>query len=90
MGSGSPYITGWITVFFPHLKENRNDYLNRENIATDMLPKQISEVPFKWKYLSQAIPMNFAGGFMGAEFNVKDLSVRPAYFWSVAYVENEK
>ena len=88
-GSGGPFITGWCTVFFPHLKDKRNKELASENIKTNLLPKQISDVPFIWKYLGTGIPMNFYGGFMGAEFSKTDYSVRTAYFWSVAYDESK-
>ena len=89
MGSGGPFITGWCTVFFPHLRDERNKGLISENIKTNLLPKQISDVPFIWEYFGNRIPMNFYGGFMGAEFNKRECSVRTAYFWSVAYDESK-
>ena len=87
--SGGSSITGWCTVFFPHLKEKVNNALDSEHINMTLLPSQVSDVPFIWDYFGTRIPMTFYGGFMGAEFNESDLSVRTAWFWSVAYDEKE-
>jgi len=82
-GSGGPYVTGWITTFFPYLAEGKvNQY---EKITTHDIPKQISEVPFVWNYFGEEIGMVFYGGFLGAEFDKETSTLKPTYFWSVNY-----
>jgi len=87
-GSGSPEISGWITHFLPYLSYGPN--LHFSSLTSDQIPKLVSQVPFKWNYLNQQIPMIFHGGFLGAKFDPEDFSLEPAYFWSVSYVEEDR
>jgi len=83
--SGTPYITGWITVFFPYLTEGKVNSFSKKTITSDDIPKQISQIDFIWKYLGKEIPMLISGGFVGAEFDKESRNVKPSYFWSVTY-----
>jgi len=82
-GSGGPYITGWITKFFPYLASNVVNQFYE--IVSGDIPKQISQVPFIWEYYGEEIPMTFCAGFLGAEFDKETGTVKPAHFWSVNY-----
>jgi len=87
-GSGGPYITGWITKFFPYLTDDKVNTF-KEAITACNFAKQYTEVSFTWNYLGEEIPMKFYGGFLGAEFDKQTSTVKPAYFWSVNYQEPE-
>jgi len=84
-GSGGPYITGWITTFFPYLVEGKVNSFSKETITSFDFPKQISQVDFIWEYVGSEIPMLISGGFVGAEFDKESFTVKPAHFWSVTY-----
>jgi len=86
-GSGGPFITGWITTFFPYLTDNVVNKLSGERIHSHKIPKQISQVPFIWNYMGNEIPMTFYGGFVGAEFERDNSTLKPVHFWSVNYNE---
>ena len=82
-GSGGPYLSGWITTFFPYLAEEKVNTFQSEFITSANLPKQYCLVPFIWDYLGEEISMFFYGGFSGAEFDKETSTVKPAHFWCV-------
>jgi len=84
-GSGGPYITGWITTFFPYLADDKINSFSKNTITSIDFPKQISQVDFIWEYDGVEIPMLISGGFVGAEFDKETRTVKPAHFWSVTY-----
>ena len=87
-GSGTPYISGWITTFLPYLASGAN-YFGNSRIETNNIPKQICKVPFTWTYYQEKIPMEFYGGFLGASFDEKTFTVKAAHFWSVNYKQED-
>jgi len=89
-GSGSPYISGWCTVFLPYLKQRVNSFDNPNHVTTAQIPEQISILPFVWEYLGKDIAMKFSGGFLGAKFDQTKGTVEPTYFWAVTYDEDNK
>ena len=93
-GSGSPYISGWCTIFFPYLaqetKSLQNPFQKPAQITTNQFPKQLSDLPFIWDYFKKLIAMKFYGGFFGAKFDKTKGTVEPAYFWAVTYDEERK
>jgi len=88
-GSGGPYITGWILNFFPYFNKRVNNFKYGMVTSSDV-PNQVSDIPFIWEYFEENIPMRFYGGFMGAEFDIENCLVKPAYFWSVNYEEENQ
>jgi len=73
-GSGTPYISGWITKFFPYLPDGVNKFIEPAQIKTSNLPKQISNLDFIWDYLGTLHAMKFYGGFLG--LNIIRLRIR--------------
>ncbi|KNY29190.1 DUF4419 domain-containing protein [Pseudobacteroides cellulosolvens] len=81
--SGGPYITGWITVFFAHEKNRNGELELRDNfdwvklingnmysgVTYSSFPSNISVIPFKWDYIGTIIPMHFAAGIMGIDWD---------------------
>jgi hypothetical protein len=91
-GSGGPYVTGIVNVFFPYLKgyhgeSEPNNFMDWKSPrfggpTTDTIPSGLSSVPFTWEFYETNYPMVFLGGFVGA---VQDgLNIRPAQGWGVA------
>jgi len=102
--SGGPYISGWITAFFPYLKDyktdgftNRNDFkwaspANKNNpfggLTTSSLPIGMARVPFKWLYYTTEYKMELAAGFAG--FQMENGVVKPQISWFVRDTEAMK
>jgi len=84
-GSGSPYISGWSTIFLPYLSYGKNGFQNPAKIKTNEIPKQISELNFLWDYSGKLFRMKFYGGFLGAKYDKKTGTVEPVHFWAVTY-----
>jgi len=96
-GSGGPFVTGWVNVFFPYTKDYQGNCTRTNKYAltleagrgffdgpcTSDIPSGMSVVPFKWFYYSQVFMMKFIGGFLGAYLSPTG-SVRPAFGWAVA------
>jgi hypothetical protein len=79
-GSGGPYATGWINLFFPYLQENGGRLYQNPNLSkwksamkldfhggptTPQFPGGLSRCPFVWKVLGTDVPMNFYGASWG-------------------------
>ncbi|CAG8603303.1 11099_t:CDS:1 [Scutellospora calospora] len=60
-GSGSPYITGWLTSFFPYNREGTP--LNSDSLDIPDIPDGIVEVPFT---TDTGLSLKFMAGFIGA------------------------
>lgn len=54
-----------------------------DTATTARLPTGLAKCPFTWKYLLQAIPMEFVGGFVGVRQCTKTLRLRPEIGWAV-------
>jgi hypothetical protein len=91
-GSGGPFISGKINVFFPYLKNHRSGVFDLPNqaiyerhsyAAPADFPMGLSKAPFLWVYHEKEFPMEFLGGFIGAAQDPATLEVRPALGWGV-------
>ncbi len=91
VGSGNPYITGWILNFFPYLdvhgKIQKNSRVANERpygmIETDMFTSGLSKADFVWNYLEVFFKMELLAGFVGYQQDPETLSLRPVISWSV-------
>jgi Domain of unknown function (DUF4419) len=100
-GSGGPFVTGWVNVFFPYTKSYQGTCTRTNEYAltleagrgffsgpcTSDIPSGMSAVPFKWIYHNEKYLMKFIGGFLGAYLSPTG-SVRPAFGWAVAEETN--
>ena len=86
-GSGDAYITGWITAFFPYLKNSETGTANRKqeslSFTTAQIPSGLAKAPFKWKYHTEVYDMEFLGGFVGIKQDLDDLFLRPEIGWVI-------
>jgi hypothetical protein len=91
-GSGGPYVSGAVNVFFPYLKHNRPNpsvlAWDKHGMAgggptPDQFPVGLTGVPFVWDYRGNEFDMTFLGGFVGVSQDPTSLQVRPAIGWSV-------
>lgn len=93
-GSGGPYVTGAVNVFFPYVgskmtfNENAVSWQNRVchfgGVNPSDFPMGISSVPFVWKYYEQTFSMQILGGFVGTSQNPTTGALRPVLGWGVA------
>lgn len=97
VGSGSPYITGWILKFFPYTetkgvlsqfvglnkKDEKSGISYSLTARTDNFTSGISEVDFIWNYYSTFFQMELLAGFVGFQQDPKTLSLRPEISWAV-------
>lgn len=92
-GSGGPYITGWITVFFPYISEQRSKFLDLwktegrrryYGMTSDNFPPGLASTPFVWTYFGTNHAMHFYAGFMAVSQDPKTLALRPEIGWAVA------
>ena len=76
-GSGGDYVTGWITTFLAHIKNEKGTFTARRKfdwneekdkyfggIVDGAYPTHVSTVPFIWEYYGVNYPMLFAGGIL--------------------------
>lgn len=86
VGSGAPYITGWILKFFPYLKSGktytRSDEFDRK-VTTGNFPSGISKADFYWLYNGSIYQMEFLAGFVGVKQDEKTLDLRPEIGWAI-------
>jgi hypothetical protein len=98
-GSGGPYVTGAVNVFYPYLRNYKTKAFTTPNEAalswdqgigcmcggptTDNVPLGFSSVPFTWNYYGKLYPMQFLGGFLGTSQDPETKIVRPALGWAV-------
>jgi len=98
-GSGGPYVSGAINVFFPYVCGSRagelrpnvmvGEWLRGEpnrrehGINPSAFPIGLAKVPFIWDYLGTELPMELLGGFVGVAQEETSLTVRPAIGWLV-------
>ena len=93
VGSGNPYITGWILNFFPYMdyygevkqfignpKINPSGRLTAE---TDIFMSGMSQADFNWNYYGRFFKMEILAGFMGYEQDKETLSLKPVIGWAV-------
>lgn len=86
--SGDPYITGWITDFFPYLQDLRTeDFSSRSHFnhefTTRMFPSGLAKAPFTF---NDSVSMEFISGFLGVTQNPDDLFLRPEIGWVIREV----
>jgi hypothetical protein len=96
-GSGGPYVSGWINVFFPYLKYENEFSKNPAAVSWAdgfggargagaqryMIPSGISIAPFRWEYLGSEFEMELAAGFFGIAQDEDTRALRPAIGWAV-------
>lgn len=84
-GSGGPFYSGWIGVFFPYHGKADNPRKNNDFTArftSSCVPSGISTVDVLWKYLGKDIPMKVHTGMMCCTVNKKG-SLRPKLLFCV-------
>jgi Domain of unknown function (DUF4419) len=89
--SGNPYITGWITDFFPYLKDSRTEEFSKQShfsheFTTNMFPSGLAKAPFMFNYNGPLYNMEFISGFLGVKQNPDDLFLRPEIGWVIREV----
>lgn len=80
--SGGDSVTGWITAFFAYIQTPEGFKLKRKfdwrdeirhgwgsGIATNHFSSHVSKVPFIWDYFGTKIPMAFAAGIFGVDYD---------------------
>ncbi|KAJ9085476.1 hypothetical protein DSO57_1013522 [Entomophthora muscae] len=98
-GSGGPFISGWIKVFFPYLQRKdgfkQSSYVDWtcaagrfSGLTYDAIPPGFTNTPFTWNYYDEKFPMHFIGGFLGAEKAFNDF-ITPGLTWAVVHDKKE-
>lgn len=100
-GSGGPYISGWVNVLFPYLKDWRTKTVSFKSpqldwrkpkgmggTTSDSFPSGVSAVPFKWEYYTKKFDMQFLGGFVGVGQDKTTRIVAPLIGFGVADAPN--
>ena len=91
-GSGSPYITGWVSALFPYLYDYNNQstknpylYTNDTSGGPDHgdFPALPAKAPFIWQHLGEEFEMEFIGGLIGVQQDERTLCLRPEIGWVV-------
>jgi hypothetical protein len=96
--SGGASVTGWVTTFFPYLK-NWSTLLptepnpeivglnscEREYEGVDLsdFPSGLAAVPFTWNYYGTSFDMQFLAGFVGVAQDPQTFCLRPEIGWAV-------
>jgi len=103
IGSGTPYITGWVLNFFPYV-ELPNSYQKlepqkiqdwQENVlevrstTADKLPSGLSQADLLWDYNGNMFAMELVTGFIGFRQDCETLSLRPEISWAVVDKQTE-
>lgn len=97
LGSGTPYITGWILNFFPYtelpggyqklepreVQDLEGDTVLVRSTTTDVLTSGLSQADFLWNYNDNLLAMEFVAGFVGYRQDSETLSLRPEVSWAV-------
>ena len=87
IGSGSPYITGWITKFFPYLKDRSEKLIKStdytDKITTKSFTSGIAKADFYWDYNGAIFQMEFLAGFVGYRFDKSQKGFIPEIGWVV-------
>lgn len=96
VGSGSPYITGWILHLFPYYdysgkyvkKTKQKIWVDGKTIetysaTTSSFPNGFSQADFVWNYHETYYKMEFLAGFTGCYQDPKTLTLRPEISWAV-------
>lgn len=85
-GSGGPYITGWITKFFPYLLVNK-EFVSpstiRGKITSEHFTSGMSKAPFIWQYYATRYKMEFCAGFVGFQEIGPKFAIRPEIGWAI-------
>lgn len=97
-GSGGPHISGWVNALFPYIRRTaykqpdeqvRNPYAQQWDRdswgggpSSSDFPGGMRAVPAVWDYLGTRIPMQFLGGFVGAQQDA-DGTLAPQLGWAV-------
>lgn len=90
-GSGGPFITGWLSDFFPYIehlglrKFVRNPFEEDDfwGPTVENLPSGLCKVPFRWNYSLQHFDMEFIAGFTSFTQDSNSLALRPKIGWAV-------
>lgn len=102
-GSGGPFVSGWINVFFPYTNSSREiranydnkdvksveDFYSRNYFPESRIPDGLAECPFVWKYYDQEFNMKFLAGFVGVQQNRCTLAMGPCVGWAVVDTDQE-
>lgn len=91
-GSGGPYISGWINIFFLYNSKGQPSPYTFEwtqkghfsGNTSNRVNEGLSSTPFKWFYHGDTFDMECAAGFVGVE-QYPDATLRPAIGWAVLY-----
>lgn len=85
-GSGGPYYSGWISTFFPYMKDEysgtyyQNDF--KKAFTSSSVPSGVSSVDILWRYFDKEIPMKVHTGMMCCAINKKG-SLKPKLLFCV-------
>ena len=83
--SGGPYVSGWIASFLAHYSTPEG-FVPREEfdwrrmakgwggLTTNVFPSHVTLAPFTWNYYDQELPMAFAAGVFGVDYEDGSLS----------------
>jgi hypothetical protein len=97
IGSGSPYVTGWVLNLFPYVYSELGFSLDRnrwlltpsagDGPGVGNFPAVPAKAPFKWIFLDASYDMEFVGGLLGVAQDPATLSLRPEIGWAIREVE---
>ena len=98
VGSGNPYITGWILKFFPYKdlggklvqvmgvqksKPDKPGINYNLSAGTDEFTSGLSQADFIWYYFGKSFKMEFVAGFVGFQQDPNTFALRPEISWAV-------
>jgi len=94
-GSGNPYITGWVTNFFPYITSDEKLMINSATMdshwksktdhqftTNDFNPK-MGKAPFMWIKDKTKMNMTFFGGLYGVRYEENDKSLMPIFGYGI-------